>query len=221
MGKASLWTFVLPIGLLALLPLLLRRQAGELRRTPLVLAVLTSGIAGMVFDTTLILAFQCLYGYVYEMIGLLVACFMLGLAAGSAATPRLLGRSRGLSLLVGVEALVLTYSLSVPALLVGLQSLSGQAWMVLPAQLAIFALNFLCGVLVGAEFPLANHLYLEGSDRVGQVAGLLYASDLIGAWVGALAASIWLIPVLGVPKTCLVVAAGKVTSLLLVVARRR
>jgi spermidine synthase len=76
-------------------------------------------------------------------------------------------------------------------------------------------LNGAAGFLVGAQFPLANRLWLRGRDSQPGREGALYASDLIGAFLGSILASVLLIPVLGVLETCLLAALLKLCSLLL------
>jgi predicted membrane-bound spermidine synthase len=79
-------------------------------------------------------------------------------------------------------------------------------------------MNALAGFLVGSQFPLANRTWLKGREAMGGTAGLLYACDLVGAFVGAVAVSVVLIPVLGILETCLLAAALKLGSLMLVTA---
>ncbi len=52
------------------------------------------------------------------------------------------------------------------------------------------------------------------------LAGGLYACDLLGAWVGVLIVSIWLIPVLGIVNTCILIACLKIVSLVLIITSR-
>ncbi len=51
---------------------------------------------------------------------------------------------------------------------------------------------------------------------LSEAAGILYASDLLGAFLGALLVSAMLLPALGVLETCLLVAVLKLGSLVLV-----
>jgi spermidine synthase len=51
----------------------------------------TTGFAGMTFDLVVIFAFQTLYGYVYQQIGLLITAFMAGLSLGGWWMARWLG----------------------------------------------------------------------------------------------------------------------------------
>lgn len=80
----------------------------------------------------------------------------------------------------------------------------------------------LAGWAVGAEFHLGNRLLVDAD--VSSAAAVTYASDHIGAAAGALLAGVVLIPVLGIAGACSVLAAFKVTGLLLLgsaVATRR
>ena len=78
-------------------------------------------------------------------------------------------------------------------------------------------LNALAGFLVGSQFPLANRMWLKGREDLRGTAGVLYACDLVGAFLGSIVVSVVLIPVLGILGTCLLAAALKLGSLLLVV----
>jgi len=150
-----------------------------------------------------------------------MASFMVGLAIGSIFMTRIMSRvTNSQSLLIKFESLVLVYSIVLPVLLVVFHSYLGQPVIFAVVQAVILILSLVSGVLVGSEFPLANKIYLTGTGRVGEVAGALYACDLIGAWVGALIVSLWLIPVLGIVSTCVLVACLKVVSLILIVTSK-
>ena len=83
-------------------------------------------------------------------------------------------------------------------------------------KMLFLGLSFISGFLTGAQFPLANKLYLGESRDLSQTAGLLYASDLLGGWFGGIAGAVVLLPVLGLSGTCLTVALLKVTSFIVV-----
>jgi spermidine synthase len=134
---------------------------------------------------------------------------------------RIMGRTaNSKSLLIKFESLVLAYSILVPVVLVAFHSHLSQPAIFTLVQVVILILSLVSGILVGAEFPLANKIYLRGAGHVGEVAGALYACDLLGAWVGALIVSIWLIPVLGIINACVLIACLKVSSLVLVLTSR-
>ena len=221
MGRAELWHFLIPLAIFPVAFLALRRWRTRLGTASVAVAIVTTGFAGMAFDMVLILAFQSLYGYIYQMIALLIAAFMIGLAMGSTVMTRIIGRSiNNKSLLIKLESLILAFSIMVPVLIVAFHSHLGHPVIFALVQAVIFILSLVSGVLVGAEFPLANKIRLRGTGSVGEVAGRLYACDLLGAWVGALIVSVWLIPVLGIVSTCILAACIKVVSLVLVATSR-
>ena len=192
-----------------------------LRRATVPIAVGTTGWGGMAADIIIILAFQTLRGHVYHQIGLLIAAFMAGLAAGGLGMNALLRRrpagSRWLALL---EAMILGFWLPGPGLLVVLAG-EGAPGLVLPVLLLG---NAGAGLLVGAEFPLANVLVNKrpgaASEPVpGSTAGYIYAMDLAGAFAGAIVVGVVLVPVVGMIGTGLLVATLKAGSLMLVATR--
>jgi len=218
-GQANLWVFLIPLAVFLAVFLAVRRRIPKLTRASI--AIASTGFAGMAFDMVLILAFQSLYGYVFQMIALLTAFFMVGLAIGSTAVTRIMSRvTNNKLLLIKLESLVLAYSVVVPVMLVVFQSHLGLPVIFTVVQAAILGLSLISGVLVGSEFPLANQIYLKGTGRVAEVAGALYACDLLGAWAGALVVSIWLIPVLGIISTCVLIACLKIVSLVLIATSR-
>ncbi len=184
------------------------------RRPGLMLAwaICTSGSAGMAFDLLLLFVLQCLYGFVYQMMGLLVAFFMLGTFLGGAWS---LGRSGGpgettffLRLEGGVIALLGAFY---PFALL-LQSLAGRLpGGMLFTPLALYGL--VSGLVVGAQFPSAAELLSPGKVKTGEVAGLLYTADLLGGWGAGLLISLVLFPLLGLWQTLLLLAAAKLGSL--------
>lgn len=78
-----LWWFIVPLGVLILIFIIWPGLTKRLSRISIPVVILTTGLAGMMFNLTLIFAFQVLYGYIYQKIGLMIASFMLGLAAGA------------------------------------------------------------------------------------------------------------------------------------------
>ena len=170
----------------------------------------------MIFDLVLIFAFQALYGYVYRQIGLLVTAFMVGVAVGSLGMTRFLERiKRDLSTLLRLDLAIILFSVLLPLIF-----LLAHPYLDRPAVFLIFpavflVLSFLSGLLIGAEFPLANKIYLRTSQSLSGTAGLLYGADLLGGWFGGILGGVVLLPVLGLLKTCMVVVLLKITSLIL------
>ena len=159
-------------------------------------SVFISGYAAMAYTITLMLAYQALFGYIYEMIGLLFAVFMAGIAAGSyfmrkAAKP--LYRMRGAGV-IGIALL-----LAAPLLLRN--------------EAILFMLNFLAGMVAGAEFIAANHIIKEQTAQ--ERAGRLYGIDLTGSFFGALLTTLIVVPLMGIHISLLLVALLKMGSVIM------
>ncbi len=192
------------------------------------LVLFASGLAGSALEFVLLLAFQVLCGSVYHQVGVIVTVFMAGLALGAMMANRLKRfRSDGVmecwskpkfasgsSLhhsttptvkpLAALAFAIAGYAILLPLLLPLLNQTGGTAGSLLAIKTAITLLTLALAMLVGMQFPLANRLEYNGT-----VAGAsrLYTADFIGAALGALLASTWLIPLLGVTGVCLMTAA--------------
>ena len=79
--------------------------------------------------------------------------------------------------------------------------------------------SIICGLFIGAQFPLANRIYLQNSAGVTRTAGLLYAADLMGGWCGGIIGAVILLPVLGLFGACLTVAFLKLASFTVIVTQ--
>lgn len=203
----NLWWLALPLGLLVLV---VRRFRGA--AVPAVIGL--TGFAEMTIEMVVLLGFQALRGYIYHQVALITAAFMVGTASGGAIMNRLLSRGFDRSrighraVFISLQGSIFVYALSLPILMVAANALP---W----PDLLFPLLALLAGVLGGMEFPLAVHL-TKGS--VSRVAGLIYGTDLVGACFGALISSTLLIPVLGIPQTCLAVAILALAGLVLLLA---
>ncbi|HUU30652.1 MAG TPA: hypothetical protein VMY69_00970, partial [Phycisphaerae bacterium] len=175
----------------------------------------TTGFAAMALEMILLYTFQVLYGYVYSMIGAVVGLFMFGLVLGSAAMNRHLRRANERPGLRTLVALDLALTVFAAGLVMGLGALRASAaeW---PVQAATFALVAVTGILTGLVFPLAASVALENRPSVGRAAGAVAAADYTGACLGALGTGVLLVPILGVTGACLIVAATKAFSAIVV-----
>jgi spermidine synthase len=220
-GKLTLWALGLPLAACALAALALVRVTGRGREAIVPLAIGTTGFGGMAADLIVIFAFQSLYGVVYQWIGLLITAFMAGLSLGGWLMTRRLSRNgQALRGLLVLEAALVLYWVLLPA---ALSLLFARAAHVLPipaSQALLLLLNATAGFLVGAQFPLANHIWQAGRDSPAGTGGLLYAADLIGAFLGSVLVAVVLVPVLGIVGTCLLAALLKAASLALLIGWR-
>jgi spermidine synthase len=160
-------------------------------------AIFVAGFTGIFVEIIVVLSFQIFYGYVYSMIGLILTLFMLGLALGALIIQqRAEKRKIGFGGLRKVQLfqVVLIVSLLIMTRLLSTTSLPEPA--VMTVLLLVITAS---GLLGGAQFVLANHLFLK--QRSTLKAGTGYAVDLFGASFGSLLASALLVPILGIPST--------------------
>lgn len=188
-------------------------------------AIFTSGFTTMIHDLAIIFTFQTLYGYLYYQIGLLITVFMTGIALSSFWVTKNLDRiEKGTSFFLWTECSIILFSLILPFVLtIPSHHLEKPAVYILLYGTFLF-MSFLCGILVGLQFPLATKIYLKtrsGEKRIGHTAGLLYGADLVGGFFGGLLGGVLFLPVLGLKESCLMMAIIKLSSLALLLIFRK
>jgi spermidine synthase len=107
----------------------------------------------------------------------------------------------GLQLVAGASPLLLCVLFS---LLSGIRNPMG---LTVVSQVLFPVLALASGLLGGYQFPLASEVFFAGSKSDSTSLGTLYAVDLAGACLGALAVSAWLLPVFGFPRSAVLIAA--------------
>lgn len=176
----SFWLLDFPLILFVslLFFLWLRRKKTSFYLVPL--AVM--GFTTIVVEIIMIIAFQTFYGYLYGRIALLLSSFMAGMLLGA-----LRGTRRKkftflqiLSIQFGFLLLLFFFRLSLH---------------IHPPEFSSFLFILVLGFLGGDLFIIANHLFLKEHKNYG----LGYGLDLLGSFLGALAASSLLIPLVGLP----------------------
>ncbi len=177
----SFWLLDLPLILfVAALAVVWRRRS---RPGIFLIPVAVMGLTSIVFEIAVILAFQVYYGCVYGRVALLLTSFMAGLALGATA-----GRARREAAIQDILVCQGGFLILLAAFLLIL--------MKTPTEAVLFGLLLGFGFLSGLLFVAANRLYLKGGDRYGTGYGL----DLLGSFLGALAASSVLIPLVGMDR---------------------
>lgn len=177
---------------------------------------LATGFTLMVLQIFLLLAFQCMYGYVYHQLAILIGLCMAGIAFGSWLRVRRTHLD-GVAAFRSLAATQFLIALSVPLLLLVFNyfaSISEGPTSWIAAQVVFPALAALSGILGGYQFPLAAEIYLRDRKRRSGL-GRLYAVDLLGGCVGALLLCTYLIPVFGLGKTAWLSAALNLAPALL------
>jgi spermidine synthase len=204
LSRVRLW-WALPVAGGAMALLLLLRLVGHATgsradaRFALVAAILTTGFSTMVLQIAILFSFQSVYGFVYEMVGFIVALFMAGLAVGAAVAHRWTGGRGSRRSLAVVQFLVASYAVLV-AVGLPLSAGLGSSWLTF---LLFSALTLGGGVLNGAGFPLAVSCCIALGEPPEGATGMVYGNELVGGCIGAALAGVVVAPVLGVVACCL------------------
>jgi len=181
--------------------------------------IFTSGFADMMLDLAIIFTFQALYGYLYYQMGLLMTVFMAGIALSSFFITQRLNRiEKDDTLFLSTEILFILFALILPLVFIIPSHHLEKPAVHFLLYGTFLIMSFICGLLVGLQFPLATNLFLKnpvGKSKVGHTAGLLYGADLFGGFFGGLLGGVLLLPVLGLRESCLLVAILKMSSLML------
>jgi spermidine synthase len=215
-GRLNLGLLVMPLIGCTLLFLGVVKLTGRGQGAIIPVVIATTGFVGMTADLVIILSFQSLYGHVYHWIGLLLTAFMGGLTAGGLlANRRAASVQQDRTTFRWLEVTLVLFWMLMALVLNALYVRITHPALFKPVQVVLFLLNALAGFLVGAQFPLANRLWLRRNESQRGREGALYASDLVGAFLGSILVSVLLIPVLGVLETCLLAGFLKLCSLLL------
>lgn len=220
--RIELQDFLIPILLFTFIFLFFSRKIKRSYRASIPLCITTTGFAGMIFDLALIFIFQSLYGYVFYWIGLLVTALMVGMAAGGLLMTSFLARIKeDMAIFIKIELVIVVFSAILPVIFLVFQPYLDRPVIFSVLQIMFLMLSFASGFLIGAQFPLANKIYLTSelerqSPSLSQSAGLLYGADLFGGWIGGLLGGVLLLPVLGLVGACMVVVMLKISSLVII-----
>ncbi|MCP4650612.1 MAG: hypothetical protein GY853_11110 [PVC group bacterium] len=198
---------LLPIWLLALIILWQKKKKGQSVTQKLIPAlVMTSGFSGMSLNLILILSLQTFYGYVYLYIGVLIGAFMIGLTSGSMLMTKQLPKIQDeIKTILKIDLIFALFCLAFPVFILGLQFIIAKNFLFPLILFTMFIISVGTGFFTGAEFPLANKIYLQNSKNKN----ILYSFDMLGSFLGAILVSILLIPILGIINALILIAAVK------------
>jgi len=168
--------------------------------------VMVMGLGTLALEILVLILYQIRFGSLYRELGLLVAAFMAGMAAGSALWSRRANRHKpGPHLLAGLQGGLAVLAVGLALWLKWGVAFSAASW-ALPAQAGYILVLAAAGFAGGGVFALsAVHLTEITADAPG-ISGRLYAADLLGATVGTLGVSLIVLPVWGIAATLGLVA---------------
>ncbi|MBI5779311.1 MAG: fused MFS/spermidine synthase [Planctomycetes bacterium] len=219
----------------------LRKQESR-QRTNALLSMFIIGLSGLSLELILLLAFQNIYGYLYQYIGFMIALFMAGLALGAIISNRLLRQKTSILHRYWMIHIAITL------LSLGLVYLMALLEITLPVFF-ISSFIIISGTLTGMAYPILSKTYIQSSVHpvrktcsndenykchsqndmnefsngasVGQTAGMIDAFDHLGACLGALFTGVLLIPLFGIAQTCLLIALLNLLTMIFIVSSSR
>ncbi len=182
-------------------------RIGMIRR-----AIFSTGFTAASMEVVILLCYQIFHGSVYTGIGFIIASFMFGLAVGSFMANRVISKNRAISSrsILGIEVAIVAYLVLFMIMLFWGQALLGNS--------VLAVLTVLIGALTGYEFPIAGRILFSSP---WETAGSLYAADLLGASLGALVVSLFIIPVFGIYYTCSLLIVFKIFIILGLLVQRK
>ena len=159
----------------------------------------------MAFQLLVLLTFQTMYGYLFYELGIILTAFMAGMALGAIFVIKFIPETkRDRIFLIAVQGDFMIFSI-----------LLGAMFSKFCPNFFFPVLSVIAGSIGGVQFTLANKVLLGRSNDIGKVGGISYGIDLFGSFFGALLTGVFLIPILGIPKTCFAVALINLAALVM------
>jgi spermidine synthase len=181
------------------LPALSARGRARATRRAVYASVFVVGATEICLELAALLAFQSIYGYVYQQLALIIAGFMTGLAAGGWFGVILSRRGAGLGLFAGIQAAIAGVPLALGLALGWIGGLTPDAQLSIAAFFPALVVG--SAALAGMQFPVAVTLVSAVAGSSDPAAGRLYGTDLAGAAIGAPLSAVFLLPLLGILGT--------------------
>ncbi|MBI9037983.1 MAG: fused MFS/spermidine synthase [Bacteroidales bacterium] len=157
-----------------------------------------AGFSASSIEFLLLISFQIIYGYVYQMLGIIITVFMIGLAIGAAYFNKFL-KKINLNSFIKIQTLIGLYCVLFPFIILLLNKLDGNTMVV---YFVFFLLTLIISILTGLQFSLASKIKKE---KISVIASETYAADLLGSAAGMILVSVILFPLLGIVNLCLLI----------------
>ncbi len=184
------------------------------------ISIFCLGFTSLSAEILILLIFQIIHGYVYQQLAILIAAFMAGLSLGTYLSLKYRPSKR----LLATKHLLIIHL--IVALFIGLLPLSfyNLTRFITPSlqeislPLIFILITFIVGGIGGYQFPVAGFIYYSQAKK--QNAGILYSLDLLGAMLGALLLSSFIIPLFGIYSTGYIIAGLNILIVLLLLLVR-
>ncbi len=176
--------------------------------------IFCAGFSASSIEVILLISFQIIYGYVYQVTGIIITIFMAGLAAGSKFYEKIIKKNDLVSF-SKVQSLIAVYSFLFPVIM---QLLSLVKDNVIVVHSVFYLMTFSIAFLTGVAFALATKIE---KGKVSSIVSRLYSVDLIGSALGALLVSALFIPLIGVNRVAIIIGAVNLVAGVFTVVNRK
>jgi len=158
---------------------------------PVNAGLFSGGFTAASSEILILVALQVTYGYVFQMVGVVIMLFMLGLALGSMLSGKIFPAPRAKHYLL-LQILLAVYSIVLPFGLIWLSTGHLPEWFI---QVKLASATLFVAMLAGLEYGVASCISAKGTaERIA----LNYSADLIGSAIGAFVVSVFLFPLFGI-----------------------
>ncbi len=198
---------IIPVSLAVLIVM------GFLFLGPLNLGLFAGGFTASSIEFLLLIWFQVIYGFLYQMTGVIFAVFMTGLAIGSFYRLHIY-KNNTFKGFLNIQASIAVFSATLASLMLIIPSNTSN-WSVI---LLIMILVLITGLLMGIQFSLSSQLR---KSSVLKSSGESFSADLLGSAIGIGLVSVYLVPHIGLPMTGMALAGLNVAALGVVYLKRR
>ncbi len=181
---------------------------------PVNLGLFGGGFAASSIEVILLISFQIIYGYVYQMIGIIIMIFMAGLAIGSLYMKKIIPVFN-INNYIKVQISIAIFSILLPFILLLMDLIKTNSVIV---HSVFFLLTLLIAILTGMQFALASKIQKK---NISSAAAESYSSDLLGSAFGALLTSAFLIPLLGIIKVGIVLGLLNILITVIILLKRK
>jgi spermidine synthase len=179
---------------------------------PLNLGLFTGGFTASGLEFILLIWFQVIFGYVYQMTGVIFALFMAGLALGSWFMGNKFRNKTFKGFLV-IQAIIAGFALMIAILLKVIPT--GFSGVAISGMILVLVL--MAGLFTGIQFSLSAFLR---KTSVLKSSGESFSVDLLGSAIGILLVSIYFVPLLGLPFTAVMLAGMNILAIGIMAVRQ-
>ena len=207
--KIKLYYLLFPLFIFLILAIIFPKKFSN-KKINSIYSIFILGFSGISIELLLIFAYQNLYGYLYQRIGMIVALFMLGMSIGAFFIIKFKNRFSSFIWLSINNLAFAIFTLLMYFTFLKLSKISSST-----GEIVFDILVLGIGFLTGTGFPMAIRNFLKIGISPGITAGIIDAADHLGASIGAGITGALLLPILGIFNVTIFIIALNIFAIFL------